>query len=399
MNNTSEDSNAPVVDEDQEDQTQEEQEDQEDQEEDNPDNEKQNTKQSDRKKSSKALEESLNMGQWGKFFMSFITFFIELFLLSILLTNMAFFAEKRVGSENAINLNMLFPTDRTKWPYCYNGETYSDHTAGCETEGTFKQYIGDPSIGTAKGFYFKIAGYLEMIMEKLGGDTSQEAEKIDNIISEKKQKPGMGDGILFTRLKQYMNNTFVFTFTTVRKMLVWMFEKYGSVFKKLPNELYDSWAPVLILLAPIPLLAIIFGFGMGINAFIAVIGCFYQKTRDSVEWGSGFSWSLLTMFMLPMFIVIVTWLVQFVQMIGTFVVYPLLHGESYFKLYSMFAPIFFFIFNIWVIYLAYTELDETSAIGFITGLIILYLIMYFVAIQRPINATRVYFKNKAQGVA
>jgi len=394
MNNTSEDSNAPVVEDDQEDQdeTQDETQD-EDQEEDTPDNEKQNTKQSDRKKSSKALEESLNMGQWGKFFMSFITFFIELFVLSILLTNMAFFAEKKVVSENAINLNMLFPTERTKWPYCYNGETYSDHNNGCDTEGTFKQYVGDPTIGTAKGLYFKIAGYLEMIMEKLGGVTSQEAEKIESIIQDKNQKPGMGDGILYTRMKQYMNNTFVYTFTTVRKMLVWMFEKYGNVFKKLPNELYDSWAPVLILLAPIPLLALIFGLGMGINAFIAVIGCFYQKTRDSVEWGSGFSWSLLTMFMLPMFIVIVTWMVQLAQMIGTFVVYPLLHGESYVKLYSMFAPIFFFIFNIWVIYLAYTELDETSAIGFITGLIILYLIMYFVAIQRPINAARLYFKN------
>ena len=73
---------------------------------------------------------------------------------------------------------------------------------------------------------------------------------------------------------------------------------------------------------------------------------------------------------------LVIYVIQFIQFIGTFIIYPLLHSAKYWKLFSKYIPIVFFCINIMIIGSSYKYFDVNMASWFIVTLFMIYIISY-----------------------
>jgi len=91
-------------------------------------------------------------------------------------------------------------------------------------------------------------------------------------------------------------------------------------------------------------------------------------------------WSIFTGFgigILP----VISYVVQLIQFIGTFFIYPLLHWDQYRELYARYVPIIFFFFNLTLMFYAFEYLELNVAAIVILMLLTLYLTHYWAGIM------------------
>ncbi|NBO72615.1 hypothetical protein EBV26_19395 [bacterium] len=189
------------------------------------------------------------------------------------------------------------------------------------------------------------------------------------------------------RFKQWINNAFIFSFSSDRAMLSYIFEQITRISNAIPVELYDAVSPLLIILIPFVFLILVGFMLMGGPFFTTVIGMVVNQTDNRKEFIGGSLWSLFTAFGMGIFPV-VSYFVQLIQFIGTLIVYPLLHWEQYRELYARYVPIIFFFFNLTLMFYAFEYLDINVAAIVILMLLVLYLTHYWAGIMEFINSIK-----------
>ena len=183
------------------------------------------------------------------------------------------------------------------------------------------------------------------------------------------------------RFKQWINNSFIFSFSSDRAMMHYVFDKITKMLQAIPVELYDVVSPLFILFMPFVFLGFVAFMLMGGPFFTTIIGMVVNKTDNGIEMIGGSLWSLLTGFGLGI-IPVISYVVQLIQFIGTFFIYPLLHWDNYRELYSRYVPIIFFFFNLVLMFYAFEYLDLNVAAIVIMMLLILYLTHYWHGIMK-----------------
>jgi hypothetical protein len=119
---------------------------------------------------------------------------------------------------------------------------------------------------------------------------------------------------------------------------------------------------------------------MGGPFFTTVIGMILNQTENRKEFIGGTLWSVFTGFgigILP----VISYVVQLIQFIGTFFIYPLLHWDQYRELYARYVPIIFFFFNLTLMFYAFEYLELNVAAIVILMLLTLYLSHYWAGIM------------------
>jgi hypothetical protein len=313
-----------------------------------------------------------------EFGLSVLTLFIETLIISVICVNILFFSTPESIQNNNIELNKLFPTDRDKWPYCYTNE-YTSCDADCGDK--FGGIADDPKIETSKKIFLKAAILLDTYIFKWFCLTQEDVDMVKESVDEGVTKVNLLNwDFIKARFKQWINNSFIFSFSSDRAMMLYVFEKILKLSNAIPVELYDVVSPLLIILMPIVFLLFAGFMLMGGPFFTTVIGMILNETDNRKEFIGGSLWSLFTGFglgILPM----VSYFVQLLQFIGTFFIYPLLHWEQYRELYSRYVPIIFFFFNLTLMFYAFEYLDINVAAIVILMLLVLYLTHYWEGIM------------------
>jgi hypothetical protein len=189
------------------------------------------------------------------------------------------------------------------------------------------------------------------------------------------------------RFKQWINNSFIFSFSSDRTMMRYVFDKITRMLQAIPVELNDVVSPLIILFMPFVFLFFLAFMLSGGPFFTTIIGMIVNQTDNGNEMIGGSLWSLLTGFGLGI-IPVVSYVVQLIQFIGTFFIYPLLHWDSYRELYSHYVPIIFFFFNLVLMFYAFEYLDLNVAAIVILMLMILYLTHYWQGIMKFFTSIR-----------
>ena len=313
-----------------------------------------------------------------EFGLSVLTLFIETIIISVICVNILFFSTPESIRDNGLNLNKLFPTDRHEWPYCYTNE-YTSCEADCDDK--FGGIADDPKIETAKKIYLKIAIILDTYIFKWFCLTKEDVDMVKDSVDEGVTKVNLLNwDFIKARFKQWINNAFIFSFSTDREMMRYVFETITKISNAIPVELYDVVSPLLILLMPIVFLLFMGFMLMGGPFFTTVIGMVLNPTDNRKEFIGGSLWSLFTGFGLGI-LPVISYFVQLFQFIGTFFIYPLLHWDQYRELYSRYVPIIFFFFNLTLMFYAFEYLDLNVAAIVILMLLILYLTHYWQGIM------------------
>ena len=313
-----------------------------------------------------------------EFGLSVLTLFIETIIISVICVNILFFSTPESIRDNGLNLNKLFPTDRHEWPYCYTNE-YTSCEADCDDK--FGGIADEPKIETAKKIYLKIAIILDTYMFKWFCLTKEDVDMVKDSVDEGVTKVNLLNwDFIKARFKQWINNAFIFSFSTDREMMRYVFETITKISNAIPVELYDVVSPLLILLMPIVFLLFMGFMLMGGPFFTTVIGMVLNPTDNRKEFIGGSLWSLFTGFGLGI-LPVISYFVQLFQFIGTFFIYPLLHWDQYRELYSRYVPIIFFFFNLTLMFYAFEYLDLNVAAIVILMLLILYLTHYWQGIM------------------
>jgi len=313
-----------------------------------------------------------------EFGLSVLTLFIETVIISVICVNIMFFAAPESIKDNHINLNKLFPTDRHEWPYCYTNE-YTSCDADCDDK--FGGIADDPKIETAKKIYLKAAILLDTYVFKWFCLTKEDVDMVNDSVEEGVTKVNLLNwDFIKARFKQWINNAFIFSFSSDRAMLSYIFEQITRISNAIPAELYDAVSPLLIIFIPFVFLLIVGFMLMGGPFFTTVIGMIVNQTDHRKEFIGGSLWSLFTGFGLGIFPVI-AYFVQLIQFIGTLIVYPLLHWDQYRELYARYVPIIFFFFNLTLMFYAFEYLDINVAAIVILMLLTLYLTHYWQGIM------------------
>jgi hypothetical protein len=189
------------------------------------------------------------------------------------------------------------------------------------------------------------------------------------------------------RFKQWINNSFIFSFSSDRAMLAYVFRQITRISNAIPIELYDAVSPLLIIFIPFVFLLIVGFMLMGGPFFTTVIGMIVNQTDHRKEFIGGSLWSLFTAFGMGIFPVI-SYFVQLIQFIGTLIIYPLLHWDQYRELYARYVPIIFFFFNLTLMFYAFEYLDINIAAIVILMLLTLYLTHYWQGIMDFFNSIK-----------
>jgi len=320
-----------------------------------------------------------------EFGLSVLTLFIETVIISVICVNIMFFAAPESIKDNRINLNKLFPTDRHEWPYCYTNE-YTKCDADCDDK--FGGIADDPKIETAKKIYLKAAILLDTYVFKWFCLTKEDVDMINESVEEGVTKVNLLNWkFIKARFKQWINNSFIFSFSSDRAMLSYIFEQITRISNAIPVELYDAVSPLLIIFIPFVFILLVGFMLVGGPFFTTVIGMIVNQTDNRNEFIGGILWSLLTGFGLGIFPVI-SYFVQLIQFIGTLIVYPLLHWDQYRELYARYVPIIFFFFNLTLMFYAFEYLDINVAAIVILMLLMLYLTHYWQGIMDFINSIK-----------
>jgi len=320
-----------------------------------------------------------------EFGLSVLTLFIETVIISVICVNIMFFSAPESIKKNNLNLNKLFPTDRHDWPYCYTNE-YTSCDADCDDK--FGGIADDPKIETSKKIYLKAAILLDTYVFKWFCLTKDDIDMVNDSVDEGVTKVNLLNwDFIKARFKQWINNAFIFSFSSDRAMLSYIFQQITRISNAIPVELYDALAPLLIILMPFVFLLIVGFMLMGGPFFTTVIGMVVNQTDNRKEFIGGSLWSLFTGFGLGI-IPMVSYFVQVIQFIGTFFIYPLLHWDQYRELYARYVPIIFFFFNLTLMFYAFEYLDINVAAIVILMLLVLYLTHYWQGIMEFFNSLK-----------
>jgi len=320
-----------------------------------------------------------------EFGLSVLTLFIETVIISVICVNIMFFSAPESIKNNNLNLNKLFPTDRHEWPYCYTNE-YTSCDADCDDK--FGGIADDPKIETSKKIYLKAAIILDTYVFKWFCLTKDDLDLVNDSVEEGVTKVNLLNwDFVKARFKQWINNSFIFSFSSDRAMLSYIFEQITRISNAIPVELQDAVSPLLIILIPFVFLLLVGFMLMGGPFFTTVIGMILNPTDNRKEFIGGSLWSIFTGFGLGIF-PIVSYFVQLIQFIGTLFIYPLLHWDQYRELYAKYVPIIFFFFNLTLMYYAFEYLDINVAAIVILMLLVLYLTHYWQGIMNFINSIK-----------
>ena len=327
-------------------------------------------------KKEKAKPKSLfDIAALKEFGLSVLALFIETLIISVICVNILFFSAPESIRNNGLNLNKLFPTDRHEWPYCYTNEYTSCDASKCDDK--FGGIADDPKIETGKKIFLKAAIFLDTYVFKWFCLTKEDVDMVKESTDQGVTSVNLLNwDFIKVRFKQWINNSFIFSFSSDRAMMLYVFDKITKISDAIPTELYDVVSPLLIIFMPIVFLLFAGFMLMGGPFFTTVIGMIINQTDNRNEFIGGSLWSLFTGFGLGILPVIV-YFVQLIQFIGTFFIYPLLHWDQYRELYSRYVPIIFFFFNLTLMFYAFEYLDINVAAIVILMLLLLYLTHYW----------------------
>ena len=331
-------------------------------------------------KKEKAKPKSLfDIAALKEFGLSVLALFIETLIISVICVNILFFSAPESIRNNGLNLNKLFPTDRHEWPYCYTNEYTSCDATKCDDK--FGGIADDPKIETGKKIFLKAAILLDTYVFKWFCLTKEDVDMIKDSVDEGITQVNLLHWeFIKARFKQWINNSFIFSFSSDRAMLLALFGYITKICQNIPKELYTVVSPLLIILMPFVLI-LLGGFVlMGGPFFTTVIGMILNPTENRKEFIGGSLWSLFTAFGFGIF-PIISFVVQLIQFIGTLFIYPFFHWDQYRELYSQYVPIIFFFFNLTLMFYAFEYLDLNVAAIVILMLLVLYLTHYWEGIM------------------
>lgn len=312
---------------------------------------------------------------------------IFIIVLAILAVNVLFFTDEKSNRETGVVLGDLFPTERKEWPYCYTEQHSecpldSELPAGHPCKKQFGDILNKPSTNESyiKPFYINAAIYLERLIFKAFCLTKEQDTYVKEAVKESDSEIHILNGtFILARFKQWLNNSIIFHFISSRKILKYMFDGMRDAEKSLiPPELSDVLSPFMIIFAVFALFLIVLYFICGIPFFLVLIGMCLNDIDDPKSEGTiigGLLWTLITCGGFGI-IPLVIYVIQFVQFLGTFIIYPLLHSAKYWKLFSKYIPIVFFCINIMIIGSSYKYFDVNMASWFIVTLFMIYIVTY-----------------------
>jgi hypothetical protein len=335
-------------------------------------------------KKPKAAPKSLfDLAALQDFGLNVLTLFIETVVISVICVNILFYADPKSIRMNNLNLPKLFPTDRHEWPYCYTSE-YTSCDADCEDK--FGGIADDPKNSSAKKIYLKAAIILDTYVFKWFCLTKEEVDMVKESVDEGVTKVNLLNwDFIKVRFKQWINNSFIFSFSSDRAMILYVLNYITKLTNSIPKELYDVVSPLMILLMPFVFLLFAF-FAMGGGPlFTTIIGMVINPTENRKEFIGGSLWSLFTGFGILGILPFVSFVVQLIQFLGTFFIYPFLHWDEYRVLYAKYVPIIFFFFNLVLMFYAFEGLDINVAAIVILVLLTLYLTTYWTGIMEFID--------------
>lgn len=325
-----------------------------------------------------AMKTMFDIAALKEFGLSVLTLFIETIIISVICVNILFYSAPESIRMNSLNLEKLFPTDRHQWPYCYTNE-YTSCDADCEDK--FGGIADDPKLSSAKKIYLKAAIILDTYIFKWFCLTKEELDMIKESVDEGVTKVNLLNwDFIKSRFKQWINNSFIFSFSSDRAMTLYIFEYITKISHSIPKELYDAVSPLLIIFMPVVFLLFAGFMLMGGPFFTTVIGMILNPTDNRKEFIGGSLWSLFTGFGLGI-LPVIAYIVQLIQFIGTFFIYPLLHWDQYRELYARYVPIIFFFFNLTLMFYAFEYLELNVAAIVILMLLTLYLTHYWQGIM------------------
>lgn len=346
------------------------------------DKNKGNSDSSQNKASPKSLFDVEALKDFG---LSVLTLFIETIIISVVCVNILFFCTPESIKMNSLDLKSLFPTNRNEWPYCYTNE-YTSCDADCDNK--FGGIADNPKLETSKKFYLKAAILLDTYVFKWFCLTKEDVDMVNDSVEEGVTQVNLLNWeFIKARFKQWINNSFIFSFTSDRAMLLTLFEYVMKISQNIPKELYTAVSPLIILLMPFVIILLGGFILMGGPFFTTVIGMILNPTENRKEFLGGTLWSIFTAFGVGI-IPIISFFVQLIQFIGTIFIYPLLHWDQYRELYSKYVPIIFFFFNLTLMFYAFEYLDLNVAAIIIVMLLGLYLYHYWQGIMDFFNAIK-----------
>jgi hypothetical protein len=340
-------------------------------------------KDGDEKKPKAAPKSLFDIAALKEFGLNVLTLFIETVVISVICVNILFYCDPKSIRVNNLNLPKLFPTDRHEWPYCYTSE-YTSCEADCEDK--FGGIADDPKNSSAKKIYLKAAIILDTYIFKWFCLTTEELDMVKESVDEGVTKVNLLNwDFIKVRFKQWVNNSFIFSFSSDRAMLLYILNYITKLTNSIPKELYDVVSPLMILLMPFVFLLIAFFAIGGGPLFTTIIGMIINPTEHRKEFIGGSLWSIFTGFGILGILPFVSFVVQLIQFLGTFCIYPFLHWNEYRLLYAKYVPIIFFFFNLVLMFYAFEGLDINVAAIVILALLILYLTTYWEGIMNFIN--------------
>jgi len=345
------------------------------------------TKEEEKVKKEKTKPKSIfDIEALKEFGLSVLALFIETIIISVICVNILFFSTPESIRNNNLNLSKLFPTNRHEWPYCYTNEYTSCNATDCDDK--FGGIADDPKIQGVKKVYLKAAILLDTYVFKWFCLTKEDVDMVKDSVDEGVTKVNLLNwDFIKARFKQWINNSFIFSFSSDRAMMLYVFEQITRISYAIPVELYDVISPLIIILMPFVFLLFLGFILMGGPFFTTVIGMILNQTDNRKEFIGGSLWSLFTGLGLGV-IPAISYFVQLIQFIGTFFIYPLLHWDQYRELYSRYVPIIFFFFNLTLMYYAFEYLDINVAAIVILMLLILYLTHYWQGIMEFFNSIK-----------
>ena len=300
---------------------------------------------------------------------------LYLFILSILSVNVLFYTKKTVIPND---LKDLFPIDPVNWPYCYtDGSQYAPCPEAPESEGQeppepkcAKMKFGniyegikdkDPDNEYGREMLINASIFLEKLVFKAFCLTDEQNRMINEIAQEDEKATLLNGQFIIGRAKQWVNNTTVFHFTKTRFLLVKILDFIRNV--KIPSELSDYIEPFMFIVGMGVFMLLILYFVLGLPFVFTVVGMLLNKSQDKnvKTWGGGIIWTLFTgggFGLIPLIISIV----QSIQFIGSFVLFPLTNPVQYRDLYAKYVPIIFFFLIVMFIAEAFDTFDEDIAL-------------------------------------
>lgn len=313
-----------------------------------------------------------------EFGLSVLTLFIETLIISVVCVNILFYCTPESIRNNNLNLETLFPTDRHKWPYCYTNE-YTSCEADCDDK--FGGIADNPKLETSEKIYLKAAILLDTYVFKWFCLTKEDVDMVKESVEEGVTQVNLLHWeFIKARFKQWVNNAFIFSFSSDRAMLRAIFGYITKICQNIPKELYTAVSPLLIILMPFVVILLGAFMLMGGPFFTTIIGMILNPTENRKEFIGGSLWSLFTAFGIGI-IPVISYFVQLFQFIGTLFIYPFFHWDQYRELYSQYVPIIFFFFNLTLMFYAFEYLDLNVAAIVILMLLVLYLTHYWQGIM------------------